>query len=776
MTMWNIGARRMSALRAIVGSAVTLGLWSCGGGGGSAEGGKGAKTYALAGTLAGLRSGKVVLSNGVERVEIVADDGLSQDRPIEKFTPLPAGTNYDVQVVDQPPGVTCEVVNGTDTMPTAEVNNVLVLCAQLKSLLLLAGEVQPSLSQDGIGTAAGFNNPTGLAVDASGNVYVADTSNSTIRKITPAGVVSTLAGLAGLRGSANGPRGLARFNEPEGVAVDTSGNVYVADTDNHTVRRVTPDGVVSTLAGLAGSSGSNNGTGEQARFNAPEGIASDANGNLYVADTQNSTIRKITPAGVVSTLAGVAGIVGRADGAGEHASFSRPGAVVVDASGNLYVLDARNDTIRKVTLNGVVSTFAGLDTPGEPRGIAIDTNGNLYIAYNFGTIQKVTPSGEVSALATPVVASSESDGAGSEIRFQSIQGIAADASGNLYVAADDNFELGSAGPHTGAHIIRKLTPAGVVIPLAGIVEPPPQDGIGAQARFRTPVQIAVDATGNLYVSQLLDDLRKVSAAGVVTTPAGFALSQVSEIAFDASNNFLYSIGIFGSGIITKSTPSGVSSTLAGRGAQIGGIFGSTDGPGVEALFNGPSGLTVDLSGNVYVADTGNHTIRKITPDGFVSTLAGLAGATGSVNGTGMEARFHFPQDVAVDATGDLYVTDSSNHTVRKITPDGVVSTLAGLAGTSGSADGTGSQARFSSPDSIAVDASGNLYVLDKGTSSIRAISINQSSGEADVVTIVSGGGLRLGPLPASLGSPLDIAVFGDKLYIVDSGAILALDL
>ena len=202
-----------------------------------------------------------------------------------------------------------------------------------------------------------------MAVDAAGNVYVADTGNDTIRKITPAGVVTTLAGTAGQAGSADGTGTAARFNEPDGVAVDAAGNVYVADTNNDTIRKITPAGVVTTLAGTAGQAGSADGTGAAAQFNAPEGVAVDGAGNVYVADTGNDTIRKITPAGVVTTLAGTAGQVGSADGTGSAARFNDPDGVAVDGAGNVYVADTINDTIREITPAGVVTTLAG--SPGQ---------------------------------------------------------------------------------------------------------------------------------------------------------------------------------------------------------------------------------------------------------------------------------------------------------------------------------------------------------------------------------------------------------------------------
>jgi serine/threonine-protein kinase len=202
---------------------------------------------------------------------------------------------------------------------------------------------------------ATFNSPLGVAVDGSGNLYVADYGNDVIRKISPAGLVSTLAG-TGAVGADNGAGIAATFDLPEGVAVDASGNVYVADNGNNLIRKITPAGVVSTLAG-SGTAGSANGTGTSASFNSPFGVAVDAAGNVYVADSGNNLIRKITPAGVVSTLAG-SGARGANNASGSAASFNTPSGVSVDASGNVYVADENNNQIRKITPAGVVSTVA----------------------------------------------------------------------------------------------------------------------------------------------------------------------------------------------------------------------------------------------------------------------------------------------------------------------------------------------------------------------------------------------------------------------------------
>jgi len=204
-------------------------------------------------------------------------------------------------------------------------------------------------STDGTGADARFKRPQGVAVDGDGNVYVADSENYTIRKITPAGVVTTLAGTAGSQGSADGTGADARFYHPVGVAVDGDGNLYVTEDYNHTIRKITPAGEVTTLAGTAELSGSDDGTGADARFDSPVGVAVDGDGNLYVTDRDNNTIRKVTPAGVVITLAGAAGSQGSDDGTGPLARFDSPVGVAVDGDGNLYVADRDNNTIRKVT-------------------------------------------------------------------------------------------------------------------------------------------------------------------------------------------------------------------------------------------------------------------------------------------------------------------------------------------------------------------------------------------------------------------------------------------
>ncbi len=246
-------------------------------------------------------------------------------------------------------------------------------------------------SADGVGSAAQFSWPFGVAADINGNVYVADTFNNTIRKITPAGVVSTIAGFAGTTGSADGTNSAARFNSPGALAIDSAGIIYVADIDNGTIRKMTPTGtnwVVSTIAGSAGHIGSADGVGTNASFGYPRGVVVDRLGNLFVADTGNSTIRELTPVGpnwVVSTIAGSAGSIGSNDGTNSAAQFNGPSGIALDSATNLYVADKLNDTIRKLTpmgTNWVVRTIAGLATN---VGSANGTNSAARFTCNFGS-------------------------------------------------------------------------------------------------------------------------------------------------------------------------------------------------------------------------------------------------------------------------------------------------------------------------------------------------------------------------------------------------------
>ena len=532
--------------------------------------------------------------------------------------------------------------------------------------------------------------PWGIAVDSGDNVYVSEILNHTIRKITPAGVVTTIAGAVEETGSTDGSGSVARFNYPAGIALDSAGNLYVADHANSTVRKIvlSPSVSVTTFAGTAGVIGSKNGTGAAASFNGPYGLSVDGAGNVYVADTGNDTIRKITAARVVSTFAGTAGIYGAADGTGSAAKFNSPTSVTANSAGTLmYVADYGNNEIRKITSSRVVSTFAGsVNNPpggvgyvegtgraarfGNPMGIAL-IGTTIYVADANHTIRKITSTGVVTSIAgTPDVAGS-ADGTGAAAQFNYPYGVAADSKGNVYVADNGNCT------------IRKIVAAtGVVTTLAGTAGVVGYaDGTGPSAQFYGPSSVAVDSAGTtVYVADTFNQVvRKINVS------------------------------------------SGAVTTLAGN--QAAGAVGDVDGTGSNARLYYPTGIALDKNGNVYVTENSGNTIRKITSGGVVTTLAGTFALDdtnlGSADGTGHAARFRTPWGIAVDAKGVLYVADYGNDTIRKITPTGVVTTLAGAPGTGGIKDATGPSARFWSPIGIASDATGKIYVADWGNSEIR---------------------------------------------------------
>jgi hypothetical protein len=448
----------------------------------------------------------------------------------------------------------CVITNSsgsvTTTPATLVVNTPLIV-------FTLAGQAGTSGGTDGTGTVARFSSPSDVAVDGAGNVFVADTGNHTVRKITPAGVVATLAGEVGVSGNSD-TSGAARFNHPTGIAVDGSGVVYVADTDNNSIRRVTTTGAVFTLAGHAGAGGSADGTGTAATFDHPSGIAIDTGGNLYVADSLNHTIRKVTQAGVVTTIAGTAGSSGAVEGTGSAARFHGPQGLVLDSSGNLFVADTNNSTIRKVvTATGVVTTVTG------QAGITGST-----------------------------------DGTSSQARFYYPSGVAVDGAGNLFVADTDNDSL------------RQISSTGAVSTIAGLAGTSGNaDGTGTAARFNFPTGVAVDGSGNVYIAD--------------------------------TNNHTIRVGGFPTAPIITSQPSSQTVT-AGASVQFSVTVTGRPSPTYQWNLNGTAisgatGVTLSLT-NVQSSNAGTYTVGVINSSGVVTssqaTLTVNAASSGSSGGGG----------------------------------------------------------------------------------------------------------------------------------------------
>jgi sugar lactone lactonase YvrE len=668
--------------------------------------------------------------------------------------------------------------------------------AQWLNVSTLAGSAGYG-SLGGATNVSQFTQPGGVARDASGNLYVADTGNNIIRKITPDGLVAILAGSPGMTGSADGTGTNALFNSPQGIAVDAGGNVYVADTGNQTIRKITAAGTVSTLAGFPGVSGSANGTGTNALFYSPQGIAVDTISNLFVADTWNDTIREITPAGVVTTLAGTAGNIGQADGAGANASFNEPQGIAVDAADNVFVTDSGNQTIRAI-VGGTVRTLAGAagvngstNGPGTsarfyaPAGIVVDAADNLFVADALNqTIRQINSSGVVTTIAGTAGIFGSADGTNGQASFWGPQGLAVNPTNDLLYVAD-----------TGNSTLRQITPAGtnwLTGTFAGNASIGAKNLTGTAAQFFWPMDAAADGAGNLYVADAGNNtIRKITAAGAVSTFAGSP--GVSGSTDGTTNNALFNapaaVALDGAGNIYVSdtgnhtireiTAAGTVSTLAGWP----GTAGSADGIGTNALFNAPQGLAVDGSGNVYVADTWNNTIRKIAPGGIVTTLAGVAGIAGSADnvyatdGTNAGALFNHPTGLAIDGAGDLFVTDLFNHTIREITAAGVVTTLAGVAGIYGANDGTNGQAQFFEPEGIVAVPAGNqpatnLYVADAGNQTIRQLTLSGTNGVVSTVAgwLGSPGSADGSGVVARFDYPAGLAEDANgRLFMVDAG-------
>lgn len=651
------------------------------------------------------------------------------------------------------------------------------------TLSLIAGEIGGPGANDGVGGEARFasiilnNNKygggyhTGMATDVVGNIYLTDYSNHTIRKITPTGVVTTLAGIAHKPGSADGIGAVAQFNHPCGLTIDKAGNLYVSDEANNTIRKITSSGEVTTLAGTAGKEGSADGAGSAARFRRPKGIALSQAGVLYVVDNGNKVIRKLTQDGVVSTFAGTTLKQNFADRFGTGAQIIGLNGIAVDADDNVYITGFVE--ILKILPSGVVTTFVKMGEPNSvdiprisPTAIAVDEKGYLYISSLANDIiLKVDPFGKLTTLAGMDKIKGYEDGIRAAARFFAPSGITRDSAGNLYVA------------DMGNTVVRKITPAGVVTTLAGKAKKNDYaNGTGAAAQFYNLRDIVSDVTGNLYVIDFSNYvIRKITPSGVVSTLAGtpgkkgHADGKGSTALFSMLLAFAVdragNIYVVDGTTVRKVAPDGMVSTLAGKADT----RGNKDGPNELARFNYPGGITVNGSGDVFVTDSGNRTIRKISKNGMVTTIVGQYSADHPLRSAlGWRlVNFSSPGRIMVDKSGNLYVADSG--AIKKINPNGEVSIFVGRA--DGINDGHGRAVGYGAMGSI--DAVGNLYVTEADNHTIRRIT---STGDVTTIAGISGAqGIVTGALPGGLDLPLGLARIGPNMFAIISGnAVLKL--
>jgi uncharacterized protein (TIGR03437 family) len=584
----------------------------------------------------------------------------------------------------------------------SSLNSVLRLNAQTGTLTLVSGNGLPGFSGDNSPAAsASLNEPFGVAVDSAGNVYIADTYNNRVRKVSN-GMITTVAGngTAGFSGD-NGPATRAQLSAPCGVALDSAGNLYIADTYNNRVRKVS-NGVITTVAGNGGTGldnggfGGDNGAAASAQLSSPCGVAVDFAGNLYIADTGNSRVRKVSN-GVITTVAGTGpngfgfepGIIGD-NGPATGALLDKPSGIAVDSAGNLYIADGNDALVRKVS-NGVITTVAGTSGgfPGEtgiasnglaasvslafPGGVAVDYAGNVYIADTGNNRVCKVSNGVVTTVAgdgTPGF--SGDDGSATNALLNGPLGVAVDYAGNVYIA------------DSGNNRVRKVS-NGVITTVAGngTAGFSGDNGSATNSQLNNPWGVAVDSAGNLYI-------------------ADYGNNRVREIS---------------SGIIT---------TVAGNGTA---DFSGDNGPATSAQLSS-AGVAIDFAHNLYVADYRNNRVRKVSM-GVITTIAGGGSSLGD-NGSATHAQLNSPAGVAVDSAANVYIADSGNlsgnQRIRKVS-SGVITTIAG-GGSSFPANGPATSVDFDSYPSrgslhgVAVDSVGHVYIADGGYNRIWLLTLS----------------------------------------------------
>ncbi len=657
-------------------------------------------------------------------------------------------------------------------------------------IITVAGNGEVSYGGDGgVATKARLLYPSGVTVDTEGNIYIADQWNNRVRKVDKNGTITTVAGIGGFWGGYSGdggPATQAELDRPSGVALDALGNLYIAEYENNCIRKVDKNGIITTVAGGMWGFGGDGGPAAQAQLDGPQGVVVDTLGNLYIADWGNQRIRKVDVNGIITTVAGN-GIRGYGGDGGPatQAQLNYPPAIAVDISGNLYIADEGNHRIRKVDVNGIITTVAGNGIRGyggdggpatqaqiyDPRGVAADASGNLYIGDTWNNrIRKVDTNGIITTVAGNGARGFDGDGGpATQAQLDGPSGVAVDTLGNLYIA-----DLGN-------NMIRKVDTNGIITIVAGSREYG-DEGPATEANLYMPTGAAIDACGNLYIADNYNQrIRKVDTNGVITTVAGNGiegysgdggpatgaqLHYPSGMAVDTLGN-LY-IADWGNNRVRKVDTNGIITTAAGNGIE---GYSGDGGPATQAQLGYPPGVAVDTQGNLYIADDYNHRIRKVDTNGIISTFAGNGiGGFGGDGGPATQAQLLWPSGVAVDTLGNLYIADTYNNRIRKVDKNGTITTVAGNGDEDYGGDGGPAvQAALQFPLDVAIDASGNLYIADYYNYRIRKVDTN------GIITTVAGNGEEGysgdgGPATqAMLFEPQGVAVDASgNLYIADT--------
>ena len=651
-------------------------------------------------------------------------------------------------------------------------NSVLRLDAKTATLTVAAGSSAAGFGGDnGPAAAAELDRPTGVVLDSTGNLYIADASNFRIRKVTN-GVITTVAGGGQPSGNGdNGPATSARLDAPVGIAVDSAGNLYIADGDR--VRKVA-GGIITTVAG-GGASTSDGVPPTSAQLNAVTAVAVDSAGNLYIVETNNCVIRKVAN-GAITTVAGN-GTFGTSgdNGAATSAQLATPWGVAVDSAGNIYIADTGSSRIRQVS-NGVITTVAGGGTTlgdngpavaaqlNEPYGVALDSAGNLYIAdTNNNRIRKVA-----SAIITTIAGGGTSLGPGGPATAAQLSdpyGAAVGSSGSVFIADNTNNRV-------------LVVMNGAVALVAGNGTPgfSGDNGPAAGAQLNNPTGVAVDSAGNLYIADYNNSRVRKVANGVITTVAGNGTPGFSgdggpaanaqlrfpaAVALDSAGN-LY-IADLGNSRVRK-VSNGAITTVAGNGTF---GFSGDNGPATAAQLSSPAGVAMDSAGNLYIADYGNNRIREVS-NGTITTIAGNGNVIQTGNhgdgGPATSANFFQPTGLAVDGAGTLYVSDSNDNSVRVI-KNGVIATLAG-GGQSLGDGGPAADCQLAQPEGLATNSAGGLYIADSVDNRIRLLS---PSGPGLSITLTHAGSFVQGQSSATYAvTTSNAAATAGKVTVIDT--------
>ncbi len=698
---------------------------------------KSAKTFAVRAILVLLIVATARGQNFPTVISTVAGGGSSENVPATTTAVAPVSV----------------VVDGAGNLFIADFRNNRVRKVDTNGIITtVAGNGAASFTGDGgPATAASLNGPFGVALDLSGNLLIADLGNNRVRKVDHATqTITTVAGNGtGTFSGDGGPATVASLNGPNGLAVDSSGNLFIADKSNFRIRKVDhATQIITTVAGNGTGAFSGDGGAATNAGIVPETVAVDSSGNLFIGDFSNNRVRKVDTGGTITTFAGNGtGAFSGDGGPATSASLFFPRGVTLDSAGNLFIADSNNVRIRKVDLSGNISTVAGngnFNFSGDggpatsagmaPTGVAVDSAGNLFSADPAGPGQgenRVRRIDHSTQIITTVAGDGNRSflgdgGPATSASLQAPQGVAQDAAGNIFVSDAINNRV---------RMVDHATQTITTVAGSGTSGFSGDGGPATSATLSVPGGVALDGTGNLFIADTQNQrIRKVDTGGTITAVAGdgnAAFSGDGGPATSASLNFPIGLVVDSAGNlfiadstnnrIRKVDAGGTITTLAGNGTF---GFSGDGGPATAANLAGPNGAVLDAAGNLFIADTSNQRIRKVDhATQIISTVAGngTAGFSGD-GGAATGASLFNPFAVAVDGSGDLLIADGGNNRVRKVASNGIITSIGGNGNAGFSGDGgPAASAALNFPAGLAVDPLGNFFFADSGNNRIRRV-------------------------------------------------------